>query len=158
MGRRVYVKGKKTYAKGEGFAKELERKGRYFLSIGLVSIGTIKDYDIGNRGSEFYFKVGSIPYTNRVPQKGEIMLQKNQTFTTKQDMSLWNEFIQLEKGDTKQYKIKIGLYERDIDKDDTIAKKELVINLGQPTQYIILQSKDGKTKAKLKISASTTRY
>ncbi|MBD3185182.1 hypothetical protein GF325_00025 [Candidatus Bathyarchaeota archaeon] len=152
------MKGHKTHAKGEGFSKELERKGRYFVTIGLVSLGTIKDYDLGHRGSEFYFKVGTIPHVNRVPQRGTIRLQKNQTFTTRQDMSLWNEFIQLKTGDEKDFSIKVGLYERDPNRDDVIAKDNIVIKLGAPTEYIILQSDDGNTKAKLKVSATKTSY
>ncbi|MHA1700147.1 MAG: hypothetical protein ACTSWN_14995, partial [Promethearchaeota archaeon] len=73
MPRRIYVKGKDTHAKGEGFSKELEKKGRYFVRIDLVSLSTIRKHDaIG--ASEFYFKIGSIPHQNRVPQKGTINL------------------------------------------------------------------------------------
>ena len=59
MPRRYYAKSKKTYAKDQSFTQDQvgEEKERYLLSIGLMSLKTLKDYDIMGWRGEFYFKV-----------------------------------------------------------------------------------------------------
>jgi hypothetical protein len=156
MGRRVIVTGKKTHAKGETF--EIGTKDRYYVNVSLLSLKTQKDYDI-DKGGEFYFKVHrGTGHNRRVPDMGEIHLQANQGFEARQDFTLWTEFIQLKQGDEKQMELEIGLYERDVLKDDTVFEEKLPIKLGGESDYLILQNEDGKTKAKLKIAANRTRY
>ena len=156
MGKRIYVKGKRTHAAGEGF-DELEKKNRYMVRVDLVSLKTIKKRDIAGT-TEFYFKTGSLPHVNRVPAKGTVNLMINQSFTTQERINLWTEFLQLKKGDKRIYKLPVKLYDRDLDKDDLIAKIELEIKLGAPGDYIMLESKDGKTEAKLYVAGVETRY
>ena len=47
ISRRYYAKGKKTYAKDQAFDQDQvgEEKERYLISIGLMSLKTLKDYD-----------------------------------------------------------------------------------------------------------------
>ncbi len=156
MGRRVIITGRRTHAKGETF--ELEKKDRYMVNVSLMSLKTIKDYDVG-KGGEFYFKVWrSSMHRRRVPDMGEIQLMENQGFEARQDFTLWNEFIQLKTGDKREIELEIGLYERDVGKDDTIFEQKLPIKFGAESEYIILEDKEGKTKAKVKIVATRTRF
>lgn len=160
--KRVFVKGKKTHAKGESFTQDnvAAEKERFLVSIELVSLKTLKDYDVLGRVGEFYFKVsGDKVFKSRFPNMGEIKLQKNQTFTTKADMSLWTQFITIKKGEQAELPIKVYLREMDhLKKDETVAKQEFSIKLPQETDYVILQDKDENTKAKLRIQATRTRY
>ena len=156
MGRRVIITGHKTHATGETF--EVEKKDRYMITVSLMSLKTLKDYDIG-KGAEFYFKVWrSSMHKRRVPDIGEIQLMENQGFEARQDFTLWTEFIQLKTGDKREIELDIGLYERDIGKDDTVFEQKLPVKFGAESEYIILEDKDGKTKAKLKVSATRTRF
>ena len=53
MSRRYYAKGKKTYAKDQNFEQDQlgKEKERYLISIDLMSLKTLRDYDIlGWRG------------------------------------------------------------------------------------------------------------
>jgi hypothetical protein len=55
--------------------------------------------------------------------------------------------------------IKVILREKDpMKKDSTIAEQEYEIRLPQKTAYVILQDDKEKTKAKLRIQATRTRY
>ncbi|GAG21006.1 unnamed protein product, partial [marine sediment metagenome] len=47
IARRIYVKGKKTHAKGETFKQDNvgEEKERFLISLDLMSLKTRKDYD-----------------------------------------------------------------------------------------------------------------
>ncbi|MFX1293266.1 MAG: hypothetical protein ACFFD2_00210 [Promethearchaeota archaeon] len=156
MGRRIYIKGRKTYAKGETF--ELEKKDRYYINISLLSLKTLKDYDLG-RGGEFYFKVRRKRKTRRVPDRGEIFLMENQVFTARQDFSLWTEFLELEQGDEKNIELDIELFERDTVKmDKKIFDEKVKLDLGSQSKYIILEDEAKQTKAKLKISTPRTRF
>jgi len=58
MSRRYYTKGKKTYAKNQNFEQDQlgKEKERYLISIDLMSLKTLKDYDIFGWRGEFYFK------------------------------------------------------------------------------------------------------
>lgn len=156
MGRRVYVKGKKTHAKGETF--EIEKKNRYYIGISLLSLKTLEDYDIG-KGGEFYFKSKREGKTRRTPDRGEITLMENQVFTARQDFTLWTEFLELKQGDEKKIELEIELFERDVLKiDKKIFDEKVPLNLGSQSKYIILEGKDKKTKTKLKISTPLTRF
>ena len=162
IARRVYVKGKKTHAKDESFDQDnvAEEKERYQVSIELVSLKTLKDYDILGRVGEFYFKVdGGKTFKSRFPDRGVIKLQKNQTFTTRADMSIWSQFKTVRKGEETVLNIEVILREKDpMKKDETIAKQEFEIKLPQKTDYVILQDEDEETKAKLRIQSTSTRY
>jgi hypothetical protein len=156
MGRRVIITGKRTHAKGETF--EVEKKDRYMINVSLMSLKTIKDYDVG-KGGEFYFKVWrSTMHRRRVPDMGEIQIMENQGFEARQDFTLWTEFIQLKQGEKREIELEIGLYERDIGRDDTVFEQKLPIRFGAESEYLILEDKDGKTKAKIKVSATRTRF
>ena len=160
--RRYYAKSKKTYAKDQSFTQDQvgEEKERYLVSIGLMSLKTLKDYDIMGWRGEFYFKVdGAKTFKARWPDKGTIKLQKNQEFTSRADMSLWSQFKTVRVGKPAIEKIKVILRERDhLKKDETIAEQEFEIKLPSKTQYVILQDEKERTKAKLRIQATRTRY
>ncbi len=158
MGRRIYVKGVDTHAKGEQWEVEYEKNERYYIQVSLLSLKTLEDYDIG-RGGEFYFEVKRKGHEIRVPQRGEINLMENQVFTARQDFSLWNEFIELDPGDQKVLELDLRLYERDVvGLDKKLIDEDLKITLGSQSKYVIVENKDKTTKAKIKISAPRTRF
>jgi hypothetical protein len=160
--RRYYAKSKKTYAKDQSFKQDQvgEEKERYLISIELMSLKTLKDYDIFGWRGEFYFKVdGEKMFKARWPNKGTIKLQRNQEFTSKADMSLWSQFKTLHVNDPNLIKVTVILRERDhLKKDKSVAEQEFEIKLPSKTQYVILQDEDENTKAKLRIQATRTRY
>ncbi|NVM52261.1 MAG: hypothetical protein HWN66_01070 [Candidatus Helarchaeota archaeon] len=155
MGRRLYKMGRDTHAKGETF--EIEKKDRYYINVSLLSLKTLEDYDIG-RGGEFYFKVNRSHKTRRVPDRGEIILMENQIFTARQDFTLWTEFIELEQGDSKELELEVALFEQDIHWDKKVFEVDVPITLGRQTQYVVLEDAAENTKAKVKISATRTRF
>lgn len=162
MSRRYYAKGKKTYAKDQSFEQDQvgKEKERYLISIDLMSLKTLKDYDIMGWRGEFYFKAdGPKVFKSRFPNKGTIKLQRNQNFTSKADMNIWSQFKTVKVGREAVERVTIILREQDyLKKDSTIAEEEYVINLPSKTQYVILQDSKEETKAKLRIQASRTRY
>ena len=162
MPRRYYAKSKKTYAKDQTFEQDQvgEEKERYLISIGLMSLKTLKDYDIFGWRGEFYFKVdGPKVFKSRFPNKGTIKLQRNQEFTSRADMSLWSQFKTVRAEKPAVQKITVILREKDhLKKDHTVAKLELDIKLPSKTRYVILQDEKEKTKAKLRIQATRSRY
>jgi len=162
MSRRYYAKGKKTYAKDQNFEQDQlgKEKERYLISIDLMSLKTLKDYDILGWRGEFYFKAdGPKVFKSRFPNKGTIKLQRNQNFTSKADMNIWSQFKTVKVGRKAVERITIILREQDhLKKDSTIAEEEYVINLPSKTRYVILQDSKEETKAKLRIQASRTRY
>ena len=162
MSRRYYAKGKKTYAKDQNFEQDQlgKEKERYLISIDLMSLKTLKDYDILGWRGEFYFKAdGPKIFKSRFPNKGTIKLQRNQNFTSKADMNIWSQFKTVKVGREAVERIKIILREQDhLKKDSTIAEEEYVINLPSKTRYVVLQDNKEVTKAKLRIQASRTRY
>ena len=162
MSRRYYAKGKKTYAKDQSFEQDQlgKEKERYLISIDLMSLKTLKDYDIMGWRGEFYFKAdGPKVFKSRFPNKGTIKLQRNQNFTSKADMNIWSQFKTVKVGREAVERITIILREQDhLKKDSTIAKEEYVINLPSKTRYVVLQDSKEETKAKLRIQASRTRY
>jgi len=125
-----------------------------------MSLKTLKDYDILGWRGEFYFKVdGPKVFKARFPNKGTIKLQKNQEFTSRADMSLWSQFKTVKVDEPAVEKLKVILREMDhLKKDETVAEQEFEIKLPSKTQYVILQDEKEKTKAKLRIQATRTRY
>ncbi len=162
MPARYYKKGKKTHAKGERFTQDNvgKEKERFLVSVDLMSLKTLKDYDSLGRVGEFYFKVdGAKTFKARFPNKGVIKLRKNQAFTSKADMTLWSEFKTVRTGKENILPLKILLREQDhLKKDSTIAELELEIDLPMKTKYVIIQDDKENTKAKLRIQATRTRY
>ena len=162
MSRRYYAKGKKTYAKDQSFEQDQvgEEKERFLISIDLMSLKTLKDYDIMGWRGEFYFKAdGPKVFKSRFPNKGTIKLQRNQNFTSKADMNIWSQFKTVKVGREAVERVTILLREQDhLKKDSTIAEEEYVINLPSKTRYVILQDSKEETKVKLRIQASRTRY
>jgi len=162
MSRRYYAKGKKTYAKDQSFEQDQlgKEKERYLISIDLMSLKTLKDFDILGWRGEFYFKAdGPKVFKSRFPNKGTIKLQRNQNFTSKADMNIWSQFKTVKVGREAVERVTILLREQDhLKKDSTIAKEEYVINLPSPTDYVVLQDSKEEIKAKLRIQASRTRY
>ena len=162
MGQRVYVKGKKTHAKGETFTQDNvgKEKERFQISVDLMSLKTLKDYDTFGRVGEFYLRVdGDKMLKSRFPHKGVIKLQRNQTFTSKADMNIWSEFKTIRTGANASVKLDLILREKDhLKKDQQIAKQTIEVKLPHQTEYIILQDKDEQTKAKLRVQATKTRY
>ena len=137
-----------------------EEKERFQISVDLISLKTLTDEDIGFTG-EFYFKTDGPDnvFKARYPHAGEIKLAKNQTFTSKADMSVWSQFETIRRGEKKPITLKVELREKDpLRKDEVIAEQEIKIDLPEKTRYIILQDKDEKTKAKLRIQSTRTRY
>jgi len=162
VSRRYYAKGKKTYAKDQSFEQDQlgKEKERYLISIDLMSLKTLKDYDILGWRGEFYFKAdGPKIFKSRFPNKGTIKLQRNQNFTSKADMNIWSQFKTVKVGREAVERVKIILREQDhLKKDSTIAEEEYVIDLPSKTRYVVLQDSKEETKAKLRIQASRTRY
>jgi hypothetical protein len=162
MSRRYYAKGKKTYAKDQNFEQDQlgKEKERYLISIDLMSLKTLKDYDILGWRGEFYFKAdGPKVFKSRFPNKGTIKLQRNQNFTSKADMNIWSQFKTVKVGREAVERVTILLREQDhLKKDSTIAEEEYVINLPSKTEYVTLQDSKENIKAKLRIQASRTRY
>jgi hypothetical protein len=162
MSRRYYAKGKKTYAKDQSFEQDQlgKEKERYLISIDLMSLKTLKDFDILGWRGEFYFKAdGPKVFKSRFPNKGTIKLQKNQNFTSKADMNIWSQFKTVKVGREAVERVTILLREQDhLKKDSTIAEEEYVINLPSKTEYVTLQDSKEEIKAKLRIQASRTRY
>lgn len=162
IARRIYVKGKKTHAKGETFTQDNvgEEKERFLISLDLISLKTRKDYDSFGRVGEFYFKIdGPKTFKARFPNKGVIKLQKNQSFTSKADLSLWSQFKTVKRGrESKEY-IKVIIREMDhLKKDQTVAERDIELDLPQKTQYLIVQDADENIKAKIRVQATRTRY
>ncbi|MFX1455949.1 MAG: hypothetical protein ACFFDB_11310 [Promethearchaeota archaeon] len=162
IARRIYVKGKKTHAKGETFSQDNvgEEKERFLISIDLMSLKTRKDYDSFGRVGEFYFKLdGPKTFKARFPNKGVIKLQKNQSFTSKADLSLWSQFKTVRTGEEVTEHVKVIIREMDhLKKDQTVAEQDIEIKLPQQTQYLIVQDPDENTKAKIRVQATRTRY
>ena len=162
IARRIYVKGKKTHAKGETFTQDNvgEEKERFLISLDLISLKTRKDYDAFGRVGEFYFKIdGPKTFKARFPNKGVIKLQKNQNFTSKADLSLWSQFKTVKMGEESTEHIKVIIREMDhLKKDQTVAEQDIEINLPQQTQYLVVQDADENIKAKLRVQATRTRY
>ena len=162
IARRIYVKGKKTHAKGETFTQDNvgEEKERFLISLDLMSLKTRKDYDAFGRVGEFYFKLdGPKTFKARFPNKGVIKLQKNQIFTSKADLSLWSQFKTVRRGEEVVEHIKVIIREMDhLKKDQTVAEQDIEINLPQQTDYIVVQDADENIKAKIRVQATRTRY
>ena len=162
MSRRYYARGKKTYAKDQNFEQDQlgKEKERFLISIDLMSLKTLKDYDILGWRGEFYFKAdGPKVFKSRFPNKGTIKLQRNQNFTSKADMNIWSQFKTVKVGREAVERVTILLREQDhLKKDSTIAEEEYVIDLPSKTRYVILQDSKEETKVKLRIQASRTRY
>jgi len=162
IARRIYVKGKKTHAKGETFTQDNvgEEKERFLISLDLMSLKTRKDFDAFGRVGEFYFKIdGPKTFKARFPNKGVIKLQKNQIFTSKADLSLWSQFKTVRRGEEVVEHIKVIIREMDhLKKDQTVAEQDIEINLPQKTDYIVVQDADENIKAKIRVQATRTRY
>ncbi|MBY8985951.1 MAG: hypothetical protein KGD65_12830 [Candidatus Lokiarchaeota archaeon] len=162
IARRIYVKGKKTHAKGETFSQDNvgEEKERFLISLDLMSLKTRKDYDSFGRVGEFYFKIdGPKTFKARFPNKGVIKLQKNQTFTSKADLSLWSQFKTVHRNEEVVEHIKVIIREMDhMKKDQTVAEQDIEIKLPQQTQYLVVQDAHEEIKAKLRVQATRTRY
>ncbi|MBY9006020.1 MAG: hypothetical protein KGD63_04615 [Candidatus Lokiarchaeota archaeon] len=163
MARRMYIRGKKTHAKDESFKKDNvgDEKERFQINIDLMSLKTLKDYDIAGWIGEFYLKCDGEDklLKSRFPDHGVLKLAKHQTFTSKADMTLWSQFETVWIREEKSIKVEVELREKDhLKKDESIAKEIYEIPLPQPTKYVILQDKKGNTKAKLRIQSTRTRY
>jgi len=162
MGQRVFVKGKKTHAKGETFDQDNvgKEKERFHISVDLMSLKTLKDYDALGRVGEFYLRVdGDKMLKSRFPHKGVIKLQRNQTFTSKADMNIWSEFKTVRAGKESVVNLDLILREKDhLKKDQEVAKQTIQVKLPSKTDYIILQDEEENTKAKLRVQATRTRY
>ncbi len=157
MSRRIYVKGKKTYAKGQEV--DLSDTNRYQNIISLMSIRVENVHDTNpmDRIGEFYFEVagkGVLKHDYRVPQEGTITIKENMTYTAKQDFTLWISFV--ESNETKTIPIPIKLKERDATRDDVVIKTEVPLVLGSGTKYEVIKG-EGVT-VKLKISSHKTRF
>ena len=158
MSRRIYVKGKRTYAKGQ--EPDLSDSNRYQNIISLMSIRVENVHETNpmDRTGEFYFEVGGkglLKHDYRIPFEGSLKVKENMTYTTKQDFTLWISFSEsVESGKTTSIPIK--LREADPSKDDILIKTEVPIVFGSGTKYEVLKA-PGVT-VKLKISSHKTRY
>ncbi|MHA1974002.1 MAG: hypothetical protein ACTSW1_13470 [Candidatus Hodarchaeales archaeon] len=158
MSRRVYVKGKKTYAKGQ--APDLSKSTRYQNIISLMSIRVedVHERNPMDRTGEFYFEVGGkglIKHDYRIPFEGNLHIRENMTFTAKQDFTLWISYDE-SKESGKTIPIPIKFREADATKDDTIFKTEVPIVFGSGTKYEVLKGKG--VAVKIKISSRKTRF
>ena len=74
-------------------------------------------------------------------------------------MNIWSQFKTVKVGRKTVERVKIILREQDhLKKDTSIAEEEYEIILPSKTRYVILQDDKERTKAKLRIQASRTRY
>jgi len=74
-------------------------------------------------------------------------------------MNVWSQFKTVKAGRDSIVRIKVILREQDhLKKDSTVAEEEYDIILPSKTRYVILQDDKERTKAKLRIQASRTRY
>jgi len=158
MSRRVYVKGKKTYAKGQ--EPDLSKSNRYHNTISLMSIRVedVHERNPVDRTGEFYFEMGGKGLAKqdiRVPYKGNISIKENMTFSPKLDFMLFLSFEEAEKSG-KTIPVPIKLREADATKDDTVIKTEIPLVLGAGTKYEVIKG-PGIT-VKLKISSHKTRF
>ena len=157
MSRRVYVKGKRTYAKGQ--APNLSDSNRYQKIISLMSIRVedVHERNPRDRTGEFYFEVGGkglLKHDYCIPFEGYLSIKENMTYTTKQDFTLWISFLESEEG--KTVPIPLKLREGDPAKDNILIKTEVPVVLGSGTKYEVLKA-PGVT-VKIKISSHKTRY
>jgi len=151
---------KKTGAKAQDL-KQTKNHDRYFINIGLVSIRTLKDYDLAGWTAEFYFRTGKQPHVSRIPNKGSIQLEKNESFEPRDnDISLFTEFVKRKSGQSMKMEIPVKLFERDLlKKDQKIIDAKVLVNLAsKKSEYIIIQDEDENTKVKLRVFAGATRY
>lgn len=158
MGKRVYVKGKKTYAKGQ--APDLSKSNRFQNIISLMSIRAEKVHEANpmDRTAEFYFEVGGkgiAKHDYRVPMQGTINIKENMTYSSKQDFTLWLSFDESNESG-KTLSIPIKLKEADATRDDTIIKTEVPLVFGSGAKYEVLKG-DG-VAVKIKITSHKTRY
>ncbi|MFX0014353.1 MAG: hypothetical protein ACFFB2_08455 [Promethearchaeota archaeon] len=157
MSRRVYVKGKRTYAKGQ--APDLSKSNRFQNIISLMSIRVENVHEASpiDRIGEYYFEVGgkgALKHDYRVPHQGTINIKENMTYSTKQDFTLWLEFDESDEAKTKQIPIK--LKERDATRDDVVIKSEIPIVYGSGTKYEVLKGEG--IAVKIKVSSHKTRF
>ncbi|MHA1734430.1 MAG: hypothetical protein ACTSU5_21025 [Promethearchaeota archaeon] len=146
-------------AEGESFADVREKPGRFFVSVSLVNLRTVKVYDIIDRTSDFYFKVdGGKAWKSRVPNKGTFQLRENQDLRMeKNQLTLWSELVKFDEDDEKVVQVRVQLREQDpARKDKTLAEETYEIKCPMRTKYVILQTPDEKTKAKLRLYAAKT--
>ncbi len=151
---------KKIQAKDQDF-EQAKAIDHYLINIGLVSIRTLRDYDLASWTAEFYFRTGKQPYVSRTPNKGTIQLEKNESFEPRDnDINLYSEFIKLRSGDSMKRIIKVKLFERDLlKKDQKIIDADVEINLASnKSEYFIIQDKHEFTKVKLRLYGGRTRY
>ena len=74
-------------------------------------------------------------------------------------MSLWSQFKTVRVEEPAIETLKVILREKDhLKKDQVIAEQTFEIKLPSKTQYVILQDEKERTKAKLRIQATRTRY
>jgi len=156
LGRRVIVKGKKTYAKGQ--ADKIEGN-RYYNTISLTSlkVDDVSEINPIDRIGEFYFEIGGeglLKTKLRVPYQGEVYIPENKVFTPKQDFTLYNAFVEAKK--TKTIDVRIRLLEKDTARDDVIIDTKVNMTYGSGTKYEILRGKG--VKMKIKIASSKTRF
>ncbi|MHA1332227.1 MAG: hypothetical protein ACTSR2_14255 [Candidatus Hodarchaeales archaeon] len=143
MSRRVYVKGKKTYAKGQ--APDLSKSNRYQNIISLMSI----------RVEDVHEKNPLMKHDYRIPFEGHLHIKENMTVTAKQDFTLWISYNE-SKESGKTMPVPIKFKEADPTRDDVIFKTEVPIVFGSGTKYEVLKGKG--VAVKLKISSRKTRF
>ncbi|MHA1707712.1 MAG: hypothetical protein ACTSYV_01300 [Candidatus Heimdallarchaeaceae archaeon] len=154
MGRRVVKKVySNTYARGQRDSKEF--KDRYLVKIELISMKVLEDKDLLGNESEFYFRVGKRPsYSNRIPNKGTINMEKNEVFKPPEGLTLYVEAINAPEGGVVE--VPFHLFERDPGKnDDEIINHKISIPLGSSDFKVITQN---SVKIKLKLTGLKTRH
>ncbi len=154
MGRRVVKKVyRNTYARGQRDTKEFG--DRYLVKVELISMKVLEDRDLLGNESELYFRVGKRPhYSSRIPNRGTIKMEKNETFKPPEGLTLYSEFREAPEGGIVE--VPFHVFERDPGKnDDEIVDKKISIPLGS-SDYEVLQI--NKVKVKLKLSGLRTRY
>ncbi len=153
MAPRVYVSRKRrTYAPGE---RDEIKENRYWVTIELLSLDVEKKHDIGGKTGEFYFEAGSRLHKIRMPVRGTINLEENETFMPRQKgFTLWNEFVETDT--PKTIEIPLKLKEADIGKDKTLINEKIDVQLGVTGQNRVLRGEG--VKVKIRVSAPKTRY
>ncbi len=153
MGRKRIVKTyKDTRAKGESYAIE---GNRYMVKVELVSIKMEEEADTIGRISEIYLECGKDKMqANRIPNKGEIKLERNEVFKPRGGITLFTAFV--ESNDGGSYEIPFKVKEKDFTKDETLVETTLSVTLGQTQEYLAFD--ENGVKVKISVAGNKTRF
>lgn len=121
-------------------------KPRWYVSVFLEEMHTMTSGEMFGSEGEWYFKVNSYRY----PQKGVILLSKNETFNPEPKPSIYTVMV-TQSPKKPNLVLDIRIMEEDLIWDDTMLKEKLTIPFQEGNKSYDLKSKDGKVTLKLKV-------